>query len=395
MTTQVKTFNGLNNVADPLRMGLSSLVQADNVNITSSGRVERRSGYELARSGAYTGAYTTIDYSRLFVVDAGQLKKLGLDLTETILATGLTSAPMYWTEVNREVFYSNGPDKGIIGVDNQVRAWLWTNPLPPVLKSDAGSLQSGLYQVCCTFLLPDGRETGASDPVAIQVADGSGLRLSGIPQAPGLRTLVYVSPADSQQFQFAFEAPNTAATWSGTPDSLGTNLTTLFLDPPPVAAKHVAFFAGRMYAMQYLPENNTTVVWFSEPLGFHLFNLDKSFMLVRGRGVLLAAHSTGLVIGTTTEIHAFDGERLTQLANYGAVEGWSAAVDDNDTGMPLYFWTQRGVCTAFPFRNLTALQVSVPPGAQAGGAVISTGGARRYVVALEQSGSAFNPRIST
>lgn len=393
---QVKRFKGLNNVSDPLRLGLEWLVRADNVDISDTGRVQRRDGYQLAATGSYSGAYATRDYSRMFVVDAGQLKLINADLSTVVLATGLTNAPMHWAEINREVFYSNGPDKGIIGADNTVRRWAWPVPQSPDLFAGEGTLPTGLYQVACTLLLPDGRETGASDSVAVQLNAPGLLRLENIPLSEGLRTLVYVAPADSEQFQFAFEAYTTAASWMGGPDELGANLTTLQSDPPPAEGVQVAIFAGRMYLMQYIQATDTTVVWFSDPLGFHLFDHEKNFIAVRGQGVLLAANAAGVLIGTTTQIMGFNGEVLSLLAEYGAVPGWSAAIDDNEDGaQPLYFWSRRGLCTAFPFQNLTARQVSVPPGVSAGGAVISTKGARRYVVALQQGGAAFNPRKST
>jgi hypothetical protein len=389
---QTKAFKGLNNVTDPLRLAKGWLTKADNVDISDTGRLSRREGYSQTISGSFTGAYNTVDYNRLFVVDNGNLKRIHDDLTSEILRSNLDPAPMYWTEVNREVFYSNGVSKGIISADNVPNDWSWPSPGTPSLSAGTGPLRAGLYQVACTYLLADGRETGGGDTAQIQLPEGSSLRIGDIPQVAGLRTQVYIAPADSAQFQLAFESAQTTAVWSAGPDSLGANLTTLLLDPPPLGAQHVAFYAGRMYLMEFMPASNTTVIWFSQPLGYHLFDLNQDFMLVRGQGVLLHAHAQGLVIGTTTEIHGYDGEALTLLADYGAIPGWNATVDENDEARPLYFWTHRGICSVFPFVNLTGGRVSVPPGVCAGAAVISREGARRYVVSLQKGDSAFNPR---
>ena len=127
-TKKIRAFKGLNNVSDPTRLGLSWLTRADNINISDTGRVTRRSGYSAALAGSYTGAYSTKDYTRLFVVDGGNLKRVNRDLTTTILRAGLAAAPMHWAEVNREIFFSNGPDKGIIGADNTTRPWMLDSP---------------------------------------------------------------------------------------------------------------------------------------------------------------------------------------------------------------------------------------------------------------------------
>ena len=51
----------------------------------------------------------------------------------------------------------------------------------------------------------------------------------------------------------------------------------------------------------------------------------------------------------------------------------------------------RGLCAALPFANLTERQVSVAPGLRAGGAIVRYAGQKRYIVALQSSGVAFNP----
>lgn len=391
-TKQTKRFRGLNNVSDPLRLRIGWLTKADNINISDTGRVTRRSGYSAALAGSYTGAYSTKDYTRLFVVDGGNLKRVNRDLTTTILRAGLAAAPMHWAEVNREIFFSNGPDKGIIGADNTTRPWMLDSPSTPSVSVGAGTLPEGLYQVACTFVLPDGRETGGGEAARVQAGENSALVITSIPQVPGYKTRVYVAPANSAQFQLASQTTATSLTWSASPDSLGVNLPNPMTDAAPRAAVQPAYFAGRMYLMEYIPSSDTTVVWFSQPLGFHLFDLERNFLMVRGKGVLLAAHTAGLVIGTTTQIHGFDGQTLTLLADYGAVPGWSQVTDENNPTKPLMFWTQRGVCSAFPFTNLTAERISVAPGVRAGAAVINEQGARRYVVALQKGDSAFNQR---
>lgn len=102
---------------------------------------------------------------------------------------------------------------------------------------------------------------------------------------------------------------------------------------------------------------------------------------------MLAPTAEAIVIGTDDRIHAFDGS-LVQLAPYGVPPGQHHASVDGRTTV---FWSARGACQAMPFANLTERQISVAPGVRAGGAVIHSGGQVRYVVCLQQGGTAFNP----
>ena len=118
----ITSFKGLNNVTDPMRLGLGTLVQADNVNITDTGAIVKRDGYTLAQAGSFSAMYATIDYSRAYVVQGNDLKTIdGLTI-----ATLTSTSPMFWCEVNTYVLFSNGTDAGIIQADNTVLPWRWT-----------------------------------------------------------------------------------------------------------------------------------------------------------------------------------------------------------------------------------------------------------------------------
>lgn len=383
----VSTFKGLNNVSDPLRLGLSWLAQADNVDITDAGAIKKRSGYRKAFAGAITGAYSTLDFTRLFVVDGGALKAMTGPAAAVSLLTGLSGAPMHFTEVNDQVFFNNGSERGIIQPDNTVTDWDWREPDAPSVAAVTGNLPAGLYRVCCTFILPDGRETGSSDAAELVLAQGQALQITGLAQLNGLTTRVYIAPADSTVFQSAGAPVSSAMVWNDSPNNLGADLLTDGLDPLPAGADVIQHWKGRIYAAQYFADANQTAIWFSQPLGFHLFDLNQDFILVPGRVAMLAPHDSGLVIGTDKAIHAYGSEGLALLAPYGVVPGWHWSKDEGR----VLFWSTRGLCGAMPFTNLTERQVSVAPGLQAGGALIERDGRKRYLVALHRGGTAFNP----
>ena len=387
--SQTSRFKGLNNVSDPLRLGLNWLQRADDVLVTDGEALVRRDGYQRTVAATPHGVYATLDFTRLYLVNGGALQRVNPDMSLRTLRTGLAAQDMHWSEVNKNVFFTNGTDSGIILGDDSVIAWAWDFPSPPVLSAGSGSLRAGSYRVVCSFLMPDGRETGTSYQSAIALGDSSGLLISAIPQVAGMLTQVYIAPADSTVFGLAFQTANTAERWSGGPDSLGVEATTQMVNSLPRNAVYPTMWRGRMHVAQYMPSEDTSVVWFSEPLGFHLFDLDESFFMVPGRVAMLAPTQTGLVVGTDSKLYAYDGETITSLAEYGAVPGCSWAFDDDAS---VLFWSKRGLCRALPFENLTADQVSVAPGVAAGAAIVRRNGQKHFVVALRKGDTAFNHR---
>lgn len=386
----ISRFKGLNNTSDPLRVGLGWLARADNVDVTDTGGLSKRAGYTRTLAGTLTGAFSTFDYARMYFVDGGALKAMAP--TPITLKTGLNAAPMYFTEINDDVYYNNGIDTGVIAPDNQVTAWAWEIPTVPTVAAVTGSLTPGLYQVRCTYTLPDGRRTGASDSAEITLVAGQALQISAIPQRTGYDTRVWIAPANSTVYQDA-GVRTSAFVWNSSPDNLGRDGVDLFTNPIPLGCEVIQAWRGRIFAAQYFPQLDQSAVWSSRPLGFHLFDFDEDVFLVPGHVLMLAPHDDALIVGTDKAIHAYDGERIKTLAPYGVTPGWHWSRDDADeSGQRVLFWTTHGVCAALPFKNLTEQSVSVAPGVSAGGAVVRHGGQRRYVAAIKQGGSAFNQR---
>jgi hypothetical protein len=168
-------------------------------------------------------------------------------------------------------------------------------------------------------------------------------------------------------------------------DAAGNELPSL-LEPLPLGVGVIQHWRGRIYAAQYFPELNQSAVWFSQPLGFHLFALDTDFILLPGQVTMLAPHASALIIGTDSAIHTYDGAVLTDLAPYGVVPGQHWSDDDGR----ILFWSARGLCAALPFVNVTERQISVAPGFRAGGCVIHSDGQKRFVAVLQQGESPFN-----
>lgn len=382
MFEQIQTFKGFNNVSDPMRLDMSWLAQADNVNITDTGALTKREGYTLNRAGGFKSAFGTFDHQRSYLATSTEIQTFdGL-----VITTLASTAPIHWTEVNNNVLFSNGIDAGIILPDNTVLPWRWDVPTPPNLAPVTGTLPAGLYRVLCTYSMADSRETGASDPVELELIDGQALQISNIPQLAGYATNVYICPANSTVFSLYRTTVQTALTWNFSPDELGRDFLNDKCDPLPLGVECIQVWRGRVYVSLYMPTDDQTAIWFSDPLAGHLFNLAESFIIVPGHVHMLAPHDAALVIGTDARVYAYDGTKLDQLADYGVTPGQHWVADSER----ILFWSLRGLCAFAPFSNLTERQVSVAPGVRAGGCLVRTGGQKRYLSVLQQGGSPFN-----
>lgn len=389
----VASFKGLNTVTDSMRLGMEWMTRADNVNFNDTGGMDKRKGWSLSTAGTnITGAYTSEDFTRFYIVDAGALKSIVPGVSALTLRTGLNSAPMSFTEVNGQVFYTNGIDSGIIGPDNELLPWAWTIPAAPQLAAVSGSLPAGRYQVRCTFTLPDGRMTGPSESAELVLGEGQALQISAIPQLAGGRTNVYIAPANSTAYSLADRRAPIAMVWNSRASALGIELERPFCYPLPLGVGEIQHWKGRIFAAQYLPAADASVVWESQPMNFHQFDLANRSFMVPGKVMMLAPHASALIVGTERAIHAYSREGMPPIAPYGVTPGRTWSEDDPDAqgAKRILFWTTRGVCAALPFVNLTEQQVSVAPGVRAGGAIVRDDGQKRFVVALQRGGSAFN-----
>ena len=382
-------FKGLHNTGPSLRLPAGALTVADNVNVLDTGALQVRAGYERATTMSLSGAFATEDESRLYVVDAGVLKAVHADLSSDSLAD-VGPGPVHWAQFNEQVLFVAPHASGIINPGHEVLPWAWELPTQPVLQAIPGRMDAGQYGVLLVHVLPDGRQTGAGLESHIMLQKGQGIRITA-PAAPaGVRQLAYICPANATVYQFAGELHHVhGLTWDASPNSLWHELNKPVLDPLPQGVVALAVWRARACVAVHMDQQAQSVVFLSEPMAPHLFDMSRHFFMVPGWITMLASHPGALVVGTETAIYAFGPEEnLAKLADYGVVPGSPHALDDGR----LLFWSKRGLCQFPEFRCMTERAVSVPPGLSAGACVVQDNGQTRFVVALQKGGEAHNPR---
>lgn len=381
--TELTRFRGLNNVVDPMRLGPDWMVQADNIDITSTAGIRRSTGYSrLTTNTRIWGAYATKDLRRMYVVDAGELRQINPDFTHTVLKAGLASLSVYFEEVNGVVYYTNGTDYGCIEPAGW-RNWGIAPPVGPTLSLVSGDLPHGIYQVTCTHADSRGLESSCGE---ITTITGSGqINITDIPQEAGYTTNVYVTTAGGTVFYLLLRGAGVSTSYNDE-NNLGSELPYLMSDMP--RGTHVTHFQGKLYCADIYPQYDVTAIHCSLPVQYHHFDYASEGIAISGVVRMMVGTMDALVVGTDRAIYAYDGEKLEELADYGVVDGWHATM----LGDQLYFWSLRGLCSFKPFRNMTEDSVSAAPGASAGAAVIEQDGMQRYVVALLKDGTPYNRR---
>lgn len=149
--------------------------------------------------------------------------------------------------------------------------------------------------------------------------------------------------------------------------------------PPPSTVGPIAPWRTRMIVAVYEAAQDRTVLYKSREGLPHEFYLDSDFVLVPGRVRLLASTAKGLVVGTDTAIY-LDAEDapMVRAATYGVPKSVGIHHDDDR----VYFWSDRGLCAAFPFENLTDAAWIAPRHARAATAALHWKGSRYAAVAL-------------
>ena len=178
-----------------------ALREAVNVSLHNDGSPFRRPGQTQRVTGKAHSLFAFHDWL-LSVVD-GELRgyRQGSDGSLTQDAVLATVGDRFCTFASDDfsAWWSNGVTGGRIAEDLSVHPFWVDTPSPVTLSSTSGSLAKGRYEVSLTAIDADGRESGASGAVGIQVQTGQGIAVA-LPAAPvgAVRWRLYVTPPDGE-----------------------------------------------------------------------------------------------------------------------------------------------------------------------------------------------------
>jgi len=384
---QIPAFLGERNTVDEKSMPLGALISSKNVDIDDSGLISKRHGYrESALFTNITSTFATSDERRMFIVDDGILKLVNQDFSAVDLKSGMPTGYVKWLEVADYILMSSGHI-----ITNQLDVLEWRIPTPeqPMISTaTGGSLPAGQYQVVSTYRDEHGREGAASAMHFVEVEGGAVINITPDFET-GYESLVYISDTNGEVLYLLDTAEySTGMTFSET-NSLVYPIDRNQLDagPLPQEIGSLAFYEGSVWASQYI--DGVSYLWRSKPYWWHLFDQHEDYLSIPGKVTVLEGTPQGLFIGTDDEMYVYTiEESLVRLAEYGVMQGRPLARTDEGR---LFVWTRQGVCTLFPFQNITEDKVSLSPGCLCSTAIIEKDGYEQFMVLNNGSGTAFNP----
>lgn len=128
-------FDGLKNTVSPERLGPGDLERALNIDLDDAKQPRRRRGYVRKITGSFHSVHDIA--GKVYGVKDGVLGIVRPDYSFLSLAVSIGTAPVCYTDVNEEVYFSSENAAGIIAQDETVGEWGHTDGqgtwLSPVL----------------------------------------------------------------------------------------------------------------------------------------------------------------------------------------------------------------------------------------------------------------------
>lgn len=290
-------------VFQPGQESPAALRAAVNVDLDRGGWPRRRAG-RTKRLALSDGHSLTSVGGRLLLVDAGVLVEVD---PQTWTTRAITACPgdaaVSFGEAGGEIFWSNGTLTGRITADGLAAPWGLAPPRIAVQATTGGVLLPGRYLVAATAETLDWIESGAAETLVVEVRDQGAINVSLSQHDPAATMInLYVSDADAKVPFFvgvfaADEFPITLRQVGLTTDALDG----LGLAPPP-AGQRIAFYRGRALVAA------GDVLYWSQPLAYHRFDIQVDLQLFDGRNTLLEPLDDGFYFGTPTATYWIAGE---------------------------------------------------------------------------------------
>lgn len=285
----------MDNIHGDIELPADTLRRAINTDIMDSGRLKRRKGFApvLALSGAHslwsdglTAYFVLANNLRLFL-ENGTSSVVGVFLAGLNRLSGV--------KVNNDIYLTCKTARG------RIRAGVlspWGVEVPssaPVLVATVGTMPAGVYYGAVTYLLADGRESGASKLASIILTAAGGIATTSMPipvdtAITGKR--LYLSTPDgevlfmAQEVAAADQFANIGALASG------ARLRTEYLAPPPFGS-NLAQYNGRIFIVDAA---DPSVVWFTEAFDYDHVDLRKNYYQFGAPVTIIAAVTDGLYV---------------------------------------------------------------------------------------------------
>lgn len=380
---------GLDNVHLDYEVPADALRQAVNVDITDSGKVRRRKGHALIT--AMTGAHSlwSDNLGNAYFMLANTLKALFTGGSTQNLGTVLAGDnKLSYVKVNESVYFSCASAKGKI-TNNVIQPWGIEAPTtPPVIEATVGILDIGTYHAAVTYVLADGRESGASVLTSVELTAAGGIAVIGMPipsSTSVIKKRLYLSTANGEVLYLAKEMGVLDQFATISSPVTETELRTAYLSEP-ILSSCLAETNGRIFMVDAA---NKKAVYYTEAISFDHVDIRKNFYQFPEEVTLIAGTRTGLYVCADKTYYianaGMDEASQTEIFDYTGIANSVQIIPS--THEPIWM-TERGAVIGHDGGNAEILSSSsLVPGKMidAASMVREQNGVRQYVVVGQQT----------
>ncbi len=306
---------GADNRAHEYELPEGTARQLLNLDVTNSGGLRCRNGARLVASGDFHSFFVHSALGYALVVANGVLSRWdGVGLTS--LVSGVSGRVSY-AVLNDEVYWSDGFQQGRIDTSRSVGYWGLATPPRITASAVTGyGLIAGTYQVTYTAL-SGSLESGAPDPVVVEVSDGGGVSVT-VPTGATFRIYVSTCNGPSTDLRQVADVASGATFVFGL-GTRGKRLESLNAVAP-LPGQCLVQHKGRLWVA------SGSVVWFTSVLSPHWLFPAEGYYQFEAPVTVLASTEDGIYVATAYRTYFLQGKNpaeMTQrpVASVGAVPG--------------------------------------------------------------------------
>lgn len=354
--TTFREFLGINNKSKESSLAPNVLREAVNIDIDQDGKLSSRQGYGEVLVACENGHSLWTDPFLPFglYADGGDMHLFWPSESAEPLRDGLTPGlPLSYVRINEAAYWSNGVQRGMVGLDLQCTDWACEQPAgqPELAAVANGTFKQGTVQVAVTFIDVHGRESGSTVAAKVRLASGGGVQVTNIPQPVGdevVQVRIYASESNGGTLAFAAQFPVGITTYTMLGAPKGRLLATQHLRPLP--AGHIVAMGN---ARQYVAREN--VIFWSPALRYGLFHPAHGYTRFPARITMMVfvgegTDGAGLFVACGNRTFWLGGKDPSQWSQavkspYGAIEGTACMTParkwgiDSDTEVPAWLST--------------------------------------------------------
>jgi len=335
---------GMDNIHQDNELGSDTARRIVNMDITDSGKLRMRKGRQ--RVLELGGAHSMWDDNagNAYLVHDNKIKKFNADGTLTIIGTFNAGANRAsFLALNGDIYVSCATASAIIRNGALIPWGVEVPASAPALSLTTGQLTAGAYHLAMTYVMADGRESGASLLSSITLNSVGGIATTALPvpdSADVAKKRLYMSTPNGEVPYLAKELSPLDQFTTIMTMPVGVELRTAYQSPPPFAIG-LTYSNGCIFMIDAA---DPTVVWRTNALDYDHVDRRKNYYKfgaevtviagTKGGGLYVCADQTRFIgqAGTMSPV-------LTEVFEFGGIANTARIIPRTNE----YIWmSERG-----------------------------------------------------